>query len=318
MTRYKILAAIFLIMTASAVSSQEVIITGFPTGVAGSIPSEFFQPYHAQLKAMADTLNSNPFAQAIIIGGADGIRYRSSNDAKNPALALGRAHVLRNYMMTEFHVDSAQIVIRTKDVPMKGPEHRFASISISWELAVFEARLDTVASRPPIERHFTEITEITNEIDENSGLLLSAGLSSSPFGVVPMVASALTWKRLVYVEIMAGHTFWNGDFTFESVRLDTKRRFVGGHITIFPDKNIPVGLVGGWVRYEEIAKDFQDYVKMSEGPIFGLRAFPGKLVSVLAAYNPSRHRIAGDPRAVAKNDQFMLSVTIYTLFGGGE
>lgn len=318
MIRFIILVIGILTILVIPASSQEVVVTGFPTGVAGSVGPEFFKPYYGRLQAVADSLQKYPLARAVITGGADGDRYRRGNDAMNPALALGRAHALRSLLITEFHVDSTQIVVRTEDVKEKGERYRYASVRVSSEIQKLGARLDTIEDRPPIEKHFTEVREVPNEITEVLGLQLSAGLSSSPFGGLPIVSSALVWDNTLFVEAMVGHTFWNGSFAFEGADLDTKRRLVGGQIVVYPWENRPVGIVVGWVRVEEISQDYYKYVKMSEGPVLGLRASPNDFISITAAYNPSKQRQAGIDSAESKNDQFLLRLTVHRLFGGGK
>lgn len=325
MTKYIIMIFGCLILLTSVALPQEVVITDFPVGVGGSVDQDIFKPYHNDLRAIADTLKKYPLSRAIITGSADGIKYRQSNDAKNPALALGRAHALLNYMIAEFKVDSSQVAIRTEDVKLKGPQYRYAGVHIAWEisdldnnLAGLRAQFDTLSRRPPVEKHFTEVREIPNILKENLGLQVSAGLSTSPFGGMPILAGALTWKRSIFLEGMVGHTFWNNNFEFESVDLDTKRRMIGGHVVVYPYENIPVGAVGGWLRVEEIAQDYYEYVRLSEGPVFGLRASPLEFMSITGAYNPSRHREAGNLKSKAENDQFLFYITAHLGFGGAK
>ena len=325
MKKYIIMIIGCLMLFTGVALTQEVVISDFPIGVGGSVDQTIFKPYHSDLKAIADTLEKYPLSRAIITGGADGVQYRQSNDAKNPSLALGRAHALLNYMIAEFDIDSSQIAIRTEDVKTKGPEYRYAGVHIAWEmshldnnLSGLKAQVDTLMQRPPVEKHFTEVREIPNVLKENLGLQVSAGLSTSPFGGMPILAGALTWKRSIFLEGMVGHTFWNNEFTFEGLDLDTKRRMIGGHVIIFPYENIPIGAVGGWLRVEEIAQDYYEYVRLSEGPVFGLRAQPLEYLSITGAYNPSRHRQAGVLRSTAENDQFMLYITAHLGFGGAK
>jgi hypothetical protein len=298
--------------------SQEAVITGFPVGVGGSVDGDFFKPYLPELKSIADVLLRHPLARAVITGGADGWQYRLNNDAKNPALALGRAHMLRSLLIHEFNVDSAQIIMRSEDAKAKGPEYRYASVRVVWELDDLDKRLDTIEQRQPVEKHFTEVKEITNNLTDSIGLQLSAGLSSSPFGAIPVFNGAITWKQNVSFEAVIGHTFWNGTYRFDGSDLDTKRRMIGGQIIVYPLKDLPVGIVGGWIRIEEISKKHHEYVRMSEGPMLGLRTSPFDFLSVTGVYNPSKHRLAGTNIARAKNSQFLLSVSFYTRFGGGK
>ena len=312
-----IILAIGCLTLLSTVSiSQEVVITDFPIGVGRSVSQDFFNPYYGELKAISDTLHRYPMARAIITGGADGVSYRQNNDALNPALALGRAHVLRDLLMDEFNVDSTQLVIRSEDVKTKGARYRYASVHISRELYNLEKRLGTVENRPPVEKHFTEVQEITNKLEENLGLNLSIGLSSSPFGGIPVAAFSFSWKQVIYIEGIFGHTFWNSSFTFEGSDLDTKRRLVGGHLIFYPYDRLPVGIVGGWVRIEEISQEFYEYVKLSDGLVLGLRASPYKFISITGAYNPSKHRISGESRSRSENGQFLIAITAHIAFGG--
>jgi len=316
MTRLIGLVAGCLILLAGLVQPQEVIVAGFPVGVGGSVEQDFFRPYYTELRTLADTLHNYPLSRVIITGGADGERYRRNNDAKNPALALGRAHALRNLLMQKFKVDSVQIVIRSEDVKEKGERFRYASARIARELADLESRLDTVESRPPVEKHFTEIREITRNLTEHLGLQLGTGFSSSPFGGIPIVAGAVTWKRVVYVEAFLGHTFWKNTFRFGGLDLDTRRRLSGGQVIVYPLDDIPVGIVGGWVRIEEISQLYYKYVRMSEGPMLGLRASYSDILSVTGVYNPAKQRFAGDVISKSDNDQFLVSMTVHILFGG--
>lgn len=311
-----ILAIGCLIVLSTVAISQEVIITDFPIGVGGSVSPDFLKPYYQELKAISDTLQRYPLVRAIITGGADGISYRQNNDAQNPALALGRAHVVRNLLMDRFNVDSTQLVIQTEDVKIRGARYRYASVHVSRELHNLEKRLGTVENRPPVEKHFTEVQEITNEIEENLGLHLNIGLSSSPFGGIPVIACGFSWKQTVYFEGIFGHTFWNSSFTFEGSDLDTKRRLVGGQLIYYPYDRLPVGIIGGWLRIEEISQEFYEYVKLSDGLVVGLRASPYKYVSITGAYNPSKHRVSGEGRSSSENGQFLIYIMAHMAFGG--
>jgi hypothetical protein len=287
-----------------------------PPPVGGSVDQDLFKPYYSELRAISDTLHKYPLVRAIITGSADGERYRKNNDAKNPGLALGRAHVLRNFLINEFGVDSTQLVIQSKDVKAKGASNRYVSVRIAGEISDIETRLDAVENRPPVEKHFTEVREVTNNLKENLGLRFGIGVSSSPFGGIPMVTGAVTWKRIVYVEGIAGHTFWNNTFRYEQTDLDTKRRLVGGQMVVYPSERLPIGIVGGWVRVEEISQLYYEYVKLSDGLVLGLRASPFDFISVTGAYNPSKHRIAGDEKSKSRNGQFLIFITADISIGG--
>jgi hypothetical protein len=307
-----------LIMLTGTAISQEVVIDSFPLGVGGSVGKEFFKPYYPKLQTIADILHEHPLTHAVVTGGADGERYRENNDAKNPGLALGRAHALGNLLVEDFGVDSAQIIIRSEDVEIVGPEYRYASVRVAWELAELEARIDTLEQRPPIEKHFTEIREVAVIPPEKFGVQLGAGFSSSPFGGVPIVTGAAIWNRTVYVEALVGYTLWNTSYQFSAVDLDTRRRMAGADVVYFPIKDIPLGILGGWIRVEQISQQYYKYVRMSEGPLFGLRGVPFDFLSITAAYNPSKHRTAGIAESESDNDQFMIWFTLNTLFGGGK
>ncbi|UCG62808.1 MAG: hypothetical protein JSV52_05860 [Candidatus Zixiibacteriota bacterium] len=321
----------------ASVSAQEVVISDFPLGVGGSVDQKIFEPYLPQIKAIADSLNSSPIARAIVTGGADGQRYRSSHDAKNPSLALGRAHILRSLLMEQFGVDSTQILLRTEEAKEIGPQYRFVSLRLEPELGKEEAdinnrldllmaRMDTLEARPPVEKHFTEVKEVPmmEEAEESDlGISFGAGFSSSPFGGMPIVTAAFTYKRVVYVEGLVGHTWWGPDFAWfddegEPLILSTRRRQIGGHAIIYPFEDLPLGFVGGWLRVEEVAQDPYEYTKLSEGLVLGVRGTPVPHLSVTAAYNPSRHRIVTEPSSTSETDQFLLYLTAHVGIGGAR
>ncbi len=305
-----------LVLLAGVALSQEVVITGFPRGVGGSVNPDIIKPYYTELKAISDTLQKYPSVRAVITGGADGEKYRVNNDAKNPSLALGRAHMLRNFMINEFAVDSTRLIVQSKNVASIGARHRYAAIRIEWEISDLDRRLHVVESRPPVEKHFTEVREIVSDFNEFLGLQFNLGFSSSPFGGIPIAASSVTWKRIIYVEGIVGHTFWDNNFLFDNENLDTKRRLVGAHMIVYPYQDLPVGILGGWLRVEEISQKYYEYVKMSEGPVFGLRASLFDHVSLTGVYNPSKHRRAGSDLSHAKNNQFLVYLTAYIATGG--
>ncbi len=304
--------------------SQEVVIEDFPLGVAGSIDPDFFTPYKSQLQAVADTLRAYPKAKAVIVGGADGEQFRENHDALNPGLALGRALILRNLLVNDFKVDSSQIVIWAEDALAFGPKHRFASVRIDRELSDIHRRLADLENRPPVEKTITEIHDVPRdsvvhtEVIENLGLQFAAGLSSSPYGVLPTGSFAIFWKKSFYVEAIVGHTLWKSDFDFNGTKLDTKRRMLGGQVVVYPDPNFPVGIVGGWMRTEEISQLFYEYVKLSEGLMLGLRSEPLDFLQITGTYNPSKRRVAGVATSELKDDQFMISVMAFKAFGGGK
>ena len=305
-------------VTASFAHSQEVLIADFPLGVGGTISPDFFKPYYPQLQAVADTLRKYSLARAVITGGADGVRFATNSDAKNPGLALGRAHALRNVLINEFHVDSTQLLVQSVDVRARGGRFRYVSVRVARELTKLDARPGTPIQPTSVERPSADSRDITNYLAEHMELRLSAGMSSSPFGGIPIVAGAVTWKQVVFIEGVVGHTFWNNSYRFEGIKLDTWRRMAGGQLTVYPLKKTRVGLVGGWVRIEEISQKYYEFVKLSEGPVFGVRVTPFKHASVTGLYNPSRHRIAGDRVSDAKSDQFLLNVTLHLDLGGAK
>jgi len=299
----------------SPVRAQEVIVSDFPIGVGQDVGPEFFTPYHVELQAVADTLAKYPLARAVIVGGADGNRYQTDNDAKNPGLSLGRAHALRNVLVDEFAVDSSQLLIQSVDVVHEGGRFRFASVRIAWELYRMDARLDTVANRPA-EVPVAAPLDLSQYLADHLGLRLSVGASSTPFGGVPMLAAAVTWKKVLFVEASFGHTFWNRSFAFEGADLDTWRRMSAARVTVYPWEDTPIGLVGGWMRAEEISQQYYKYVRLSEGPFVGAEVTPFEHLGLMAAYNPARHRRAGEEFSKAKNGQFLISLALHLDLGG--
>jgi hypothetical protein len=318
MKKVVILLAVSMVLFAGVASSQKVVITDFPVGVGGSADEELFKPYYPALQEISDTLHKYPMARAIVTGGADGEQYRHNNDAKNPGLALGRAHTLRNLLINEFKVDSAQIIIQSEDSKPEGGNHRFASVRVDRELAELETRVAAVENRPPVEKHFTEVKEFVGDSVDVLGLQFGLGFSSSPFGGIPVATSAIAWKRTVYVEGVVGHTFWNSTYQYLNADLSTKRRLIGGQVIVYPWENLRLGILGGWVRIEEIAQDYYAYVKLSEGPMLGLRAMPFEFLSITGTYNPSKQREAGARISKAVNDQFLISIAAHIAFGGAK
>jgi hypothetical protein len=333
MNKLLILIGVGICLLCGQALAQEVVISGFPVGVAGSVEADFFQPYMPQLRAVADTLKKYPLVQAIVTGGADGYRYTRQSDAKNPGLALGRAHLLATLLIEDMQVDSTQLIIQSKNLPDTGGIYRFASVRVPRGLIDLEskihasedrlaARLDVLENRPPVEKHFTEITEVPSTFVENFGLQLGAGLSSSPFGGMPIVTAAATWRQQAYLEIVGGHSLWDNEFRLElegdDVDLKTRRRMLGGHVTVFPFEDIRLGFVGGWMRVEQISQYYYEYVRLSEGPLFGLRFDPTDFISIVGTYNPAKRRTANIDKSDTDQDQFMVYATLYKLVGGGK
>ena len=151
---------------------------------------------------------------------------------------------------------------------------------------------------------------------ESFGLQLGAGASTSPFGAMPIVSGAVTWKKVVYVEATVGHTFWKNSFQFAGSDLTTRRRMSGASLIVYPFHKYPIGIVGGWLRIEEISQLYYKYVQMSEGPLLGLRVTPFEYLSITGSFNPSRHRLAGELVSISESDQFLISIMVHKLFGG--
>jgi hypothetical protein len=316
MVKLIIFIPLCLILLASAAMTQEVIITNFPVGVGGSVKAGLFQPYYPKIKAIVDTLHHYPLARAIVSGGADGAKFANNNDALNPGLALGRAHILRDLLISEFKVDSTQIIIQSMDEKARGEQYRFACIRIDRTLANLDSRLSSLENRPQPEIPPTEISRTGISLTEHLGLRLGAGISSSPVGAIPIIAGSVTWKRMIFVEAMVGHTFWKSTYSFAGNNLSTRRRLARGAVIVDPFQHLPLGFVAGWVRIEEISQLYYKYVKMSEGPFLGLRFSPLDFISLTANYNPSRHRLAGDEISHSDSDQFLFSLMVHKTFGG--
>jgi len=301
-----------LALMTSLGSAQEVVITDFPLGVGGSIDPAIFKPHQSQLNAIADTLRKYPSALAVVTGGADGEKFRENNDAKNPGLALGRAHALRNWLIGNFHVDSTQLVIQSRDTEETGSRFRFASVRI--------VRLSPEVARPTaVIEPVPSVNQIGGDgFTEHLGLQIGGGVSSTPFGGIPILVGAVTWKRRIYVEAVVGHTFWNGSFRIQNVGLNTRRRMTGSNLIVYPFDNLRAGFLAGWVRIEEISQDYHQYVRLSEGLLLGMRAEPLSCLSITGAYYPSAERTAGILRAESKNDLFLISATVHKTFGGAK
>jgi len=307
-----------LILISGSVMSREVVIPDFPIGAAGSVSKDFLKPYHDALKVIADSLKSDPMTRAIITGGADGTKYLKNNDAQNPALAVGRAHFLRQYMINEFKVKLPQLVIQSEDVKTRGGSYRYVKVRLDKKYSAFMARLNAIENRAPVEKHFTEIKEVTNHHGERLGIRFGLGLSSSPYGGIPVVTGALTWEHLVHIEGILGYNFWNGTFQFEDTDLDTRLRMIGGQVIVYPDDNLPVGVLGGWIRIEEISQRYYEYVRLSEGLMLGLRWSPLEYLSITGVYNPSKKRVVDDFKSETDYGQFLISITAHKALGGAK
>ncbi len=315
-----LILGVILLLLGQAVG-QEIMIPDFPLAIGGSVGSEQFKPFQAELKAVADTLQKYRLARAIITGESDGERFRHNHDAQNPGVALGRAHALRNLLIEDYGVAPSQIVIQSRETKKSGPEFRNVTLRIDRALVDLENRLQALETRPPVERRFTEVKETSaplSRFEENFGVQLGLGVSTSPFGGIPVATAALTWRRIIYLEAIVGHTFWNNSFRFENTDLDTKRRLIGGRIIFYPLDKIPLGLVGGWTRMEEISQEYYEYTRLSEGVMLGLRYDPLSFLSLTAAYHPSKSRHAEEALSDFDSDQFLAYLTAHLDFGGGK
>ena len=313
-----IIAIVLVAALFAAGRTQEVVITGFPLGVGSDVDPGFFEPYHPQLQSLADTLRKYTMSFAIVTGGADGARFDKNHDAQNPGLAVGRAQALRNLLVNKFSIDPGKILIQSSYSIDKGGPYRYAAVRVANEISNFAARIDSLEKRPPVESRVTEVKEIYQSMTESMGLQLGAGLSSSPFGGIPIITGAITWKRFVFIEGIFGHTFWDNSFSFENADLATRRRIAGGLATVYPLSKIPVGITGGWIRVEEISQRYNEYVRMSEGPVIGLRVTPLDYLSITAVQNTAKHNIIGDLKSRLKNGQFIIFANVHILFGGGQ
>lgn len=307
-----------LAFSATATRANGLTITGFPVGVGQSIEADFFEPYNAQLKQIADTLKKYPLAQAIVTGRADGIRYRRNNDATNTGLALGRAHTLCNLLVGSFNVDPGQLVVQSIDVKNEGELYRSVTIRVVREIERLDMRVNEIEEKINKQAAPTPAQEVILRSEDNVRIQVGAGMSSSSFGAVPIVSVAIDWKQYIYLEGILGHTFWDGSFAFEGENLDTKRRLVRVQVAIFPFSKPTFGFVGGWMRTEDISQRFYEYVQLAEGPVLGLQVRPYDYITITGAYNPSKCRVINEERAHSKNNQFLLSLTINTSFGGGR
>ena len=311
-----------LALSLGSVAAQEATIIGFPVGIGSSAGPDFYEPYQAQLQAIADTLKKYPLAKGIITGSADSEKYRRNNDAMNPALALGRAHTVLNYMMSHFGLQKDQLYLRTEEVEDNGPEFRFVRITIERELADMERRLTDIENTPlPVAppKEIVTIREVPMESKQTEVKLhLGAGAATSPFGGLPIATAAVSWDERFFLEAIVGHTFWNDDYEFDFQTLNTKRRMLGGLAAYYPKEDLPLGLVGGWVRIEQMSRDYYKYVRLSEGLMLGLRWLPTEYLTITGVYNPSKEHTPEFNRSENKNDQFMLTAALNVSFGGAK
>lgn len=335
MRPFSLIVVCCIVLLASSLTAQEVVIPDFPLGVSNSASHAFFEPYMADLKALVDTLNKYPEAQAVVTGGADGNKYHTNHDAMNPGLSLGRAHMLRNLLIFELGVDSTRIAIRTKDVAMKGGQYRFASLKIIKEppmaipppsYALADDLADLQGKIAALEAELAKEPAVVVEYDtvqaepSDWSVFLGAGVTTSPYGGIPMVNGALCYKHRVYVEMVIGHSFWDDDFKWVTtdtiLNLDTKRRMTGAYLVVYPKDSLPVGVVGGWIRVEEMSQYYYEYVRLSEGVALGLQARPWDFLSVTGLWNPAKRRTSPTEASEWKADQFMLNAALQIELGG--
>ncbi|MDF1544268.1 MAG: hypothetical protein P1R58_04100 [bacterium] len=323
MKKTVLVVSCFILLTSLAFG-QKVTITGFPLGVGGSIGDSIFDAQRVELKAMADTLHKYPLSHVLITGSADAERYRASNDAMNPALALSRTHALRNYLIAQFGVDTAQIFSRTEEVYTKGPEFRYVRAEVNRDLSDLSVRLARLENAPPPEpvvqpvKEIVTIREVPADTATEVKLHLGAGLMTSPFGGIPIASAAVSWDEHLFLEAVIGHTFWNSDYDFSGLQLNTKRRLIGGQAVYYPSETTPIGIVGGWMRIEDVSRDFYKYVRLSEGIMVGLRWLPTDFLSLTGVYNPSKHQITDIAQSETKNGQFLFSAAFHIDFGGAK
>lgn len=307
---------VLLVMPIGVLRAQDVVISDFPLGVGGSVDPKIFEPYQAKLQSIADALRDNPSALAIITGGADGEKFHDSHDAKNPGLALGRAHVLRRWLIDHFTVDSTRLIIQSLDAAVIGGQYRFASIRV----VVPPKEKETIVrvEPAPAKIETTTITPIQEPPVEHLGIQLGGGVAVARFGGMPIVSGAITWKQKYYVEAVGGYTFWNGSYDSDSLTFSTRRRMAGCNLIVFPFESTRLGFLLGWIRIEKISREYYKYVRLSEGALFGLRAEPLNWLSVTAAWVLSKERNAFADLADAKTANYMFTVTAHKLFGGAR
>ncbi len=310
-----VVTALALIVFSVAAVAQDVVISDFPLGVGGSVDPKIFEPYQAKLQTVADALRDNTSALAIITGGADGEKYQESHDAKNPGLALGRAHILRRWLIDHFSVDSTRLIIQSLDAAVIGSQYRFASIRVVIPPKETIVRVETVpAKTEPVAPQIIQ----TPPPVEHLGIQIGGGVAVARFGGMPIVSGAITWKQKLYVEAVGGYTFWNGNYESDTLEFSTRRRMAGCNLIVFPFESTRLGFLVGWVRIEKISREYYKYVRLSEGALFGLRAQPLNWLSVTGAWVPSKERNAFADLSDAKNANYMFTVTAHKLFGGAR
>ncbi len=294
---------------------KEVVIYGYPLGVGESIGEKFYHPYDGDLRQVADYLNSHKTMKGIITGASDQFRYQKDHDAKNPGLALGRAIDLKRYMIERFGVDSTQLVIQVDEPSAKGAQFRYASIRLDLPEQL-PSQVDTLYMEPRI------IIQETNNYWDNLGLNFRIGVSSSPYGAIPIVAGAIVYKDKLHVEAQFGHTFWSDQRDLAGMSLSVWRRMSGGQMVYFlinrPQGHLQVGPAIGWFRIEEISQYYYGYTRMSEGLTLGVRLRLFNCLDATGSYFPHKERAAERQFAVTKDGSFLMAITFNHYFGGGK
>jgi hypothetical protein len=298
---------------------NEVVIRGFPLGAGESLDAGFFAPYDAQLSAMVDSLKADPLAEIVVRGSRDAVRFRTDHDAKNAGLSLGRADVVEKYLVQRLDADSNRIFIETIKEDGQGESYRYISVRLIHRFQSLMARIDSLEQQlASLRDHPVALHQVPPPAPEPKDLVIemTAGLSASPFGPIPVATGAFVYREWLYIQGLLGHTWWDSRSNFAGARLYTWHRVAGGMIIAYPHFTGPVGLAAGWLRHEDISQSFYRYVRMTEGPIFGARVSPYKRIQLGLYYHPLK-RVYGTDRAKIHSDQFLLSVT-YQLIGGGR
>ncbi len=328
------LKLILLLTGLAAISApaDDILIPGFPLGVGRSVDASIFEPYLPALQAVADTLKENRNAYAIVSGSADGNRFSAQHDAKNPTLALGRAHALRDLMVTRFEVNPRQLVVQTVEPEGKGDSLRSAGIRVVFEEDPIDIRIASLEQW--IEQHINEHPslvpqpmeplppETTIVIERSSspladfGVKLGIGASTTPFGSLPVATGGVTWKRIVFVEAQFGHSIWLDGFELRGVTFSTRQRLASAYLAVYPWETIPVGFVGGWKRAETMDWDSFRYLRISEGPMIGVRVEPLHWLSITGTYTPAKQRTATFASSENEFGQLALSISVIQIWGG--
>ncbi|OGC94740.1 MAG: hypothetical protein A2W25_16135 [candidate division Zixibacteria bacterium RBG_16_53_22] len=311
------LGLLILLVAIGAVEAQEVIIRGFPLGAGESVDRQFFKPYLPQLEALAESLNVDPLAEIVVRGSRDAVRYRAGHDAKNAGLSVGRADLVEKILVQRLNADSNRISIETMKEDEEGQEFRYVSVRVVHRFGGLSARLDSLQKQldslrnRPLGQQPGAHPLVSDLVIE-----MTAGLSTTPFGVVPTGTGAFVYKRWLYIQGIVGHTWWDSRSSFAGRRLYTWHRLAGAMITVYPRFSGPVGLSAGWLRHEDISQAYYRYVRMTEGPVLGARVSPYPRVLIGAYYHPLK-KVYGTDRANIRWNQFLVSLS-YQLIGGGK